>query len=49
MIVDSIGLLIEDEAVEDEATLALLLPYGLFIPYFSWFPMRSAYIFTLSK
>ena len=48
VVVDSVGLLVQDEAVVDQTTLAIvLLPYRLFILYFSQFPMRSAYIFTL--
>ena len=31
-----------------EGVATTLLSYRLFIPYFSWFPMRSDYIFTLS-
>ena len=48
VVVDGVRLLVEDEAIINYTTLAsCLLPYRLFIPYFSRFPVSSAYIFTL--
>ena len=47
MEVDAAELFIENEAVIDCTSLAYLLPKRLFILFFLWFPIRSAYIFTL--